>query len=348
MRGLSSKAARTRVRRGTAGLSALAATTLLAGAFTGTAQAAYAGADGLIAFVRHGNIYTINPESATPGSTVRRLTRDGRDSGPRWSPDGKHIAYLDRGNLWLMAASGGHKKRITSQAPAYTDARPTWSPNGRYLAFVKTRRGARYGHLTRYDTTTGKFATFSTPYHSEAPAKRQIKVTALPAAVARARARDATGVGHGSFIIFEGATAPRCPASSCCLDALGFGAQSDYRNGFPSAETTTAKPVRQLDPDWYPNNPLFSVNVLTSQQKCPAGHCSATGIDLTPASAPILPGAYQAVYSPSGVYLAYVRNRRGGPEIYLYSPPGIVALPARALTSGTQPDWQPVRPAPVT
>lgn len=336
------------MRRGAAALAALAAGALLAAGLTGTARAAYAGADGLIAFVRHGNIYTINPESPSPGSTVRRLTRDGHDSGPRWSPDGKHIAYLDRGDLWIMRASGSHKRQLTSQAPGYTDARPTWSPNGRYLAFVKTRRGAKFGYLTRYDTTTGKFATFSTPYHSESPTKRQIKVTALPAAVAWAWARDATGVSHGSFIVFEGATAPKCPSGSYCLDALGFGAQSDHRNGFPSAEDITSKPVRLLDPDWYPNNPMFDVNVLTTQENCPAGHCSATGIDLTPGSAPILAGAYQAVYSPSGVYLAYVRNHRGTPEIYLYSPPGIVPLPARALTAGTQPDWQPVRPVPVT
>jgi hypothetical protein len=336
------------MRRGTAALAALAAGALLAAGLTGTARAAYAGADGLIAFVRHGNIYTINPESPAPGSTVRRLTRDGHDSGPRWSPDGKHIAYLDRGDLWIMRAGGSHKKQLTSQAPGYTDTRPTWSPNGRFLAFVKTRRGAKFGYLTRYDTTTGKTATFSTPYHSESPTRRQIKVTALPAAVAWAWARDATGVSRGSFIVFEGATAPKCPSGSYCLDALGFGAQSDYRNGFPSAEDITPKPVRLLDPDWYPNNPMFDVNVLTTQENCPAGHCSATGIDLTPGSAPILAGAYQAVYSPSGVYLAYVRNHRGTPEIYLYSPPGIAPLPARALTAGTQPDWQPVRPVPVT
>jgi WD40-like Beta Propeller Repeat len=329
-------------------LTALAAGALLTTVLTGTAHAAYSGADGLIAFVRHSNIYTINPESATPASTVRQLTRDGHDSGPRWSPDGRHLAFTDGGNLWLMRANGSHKRQLTSLAPRYTDSRPTWSPNGRYLAFVKTRRGAKSGYLTRYDTKTGALATFSTPFNSEQPTKRQIKVTALPAAVAWAWARDATGVSHGSFIIFEGATAPKCGSASYCLDALGFGAQSDYRNGFPSAEDITSKPLRLLDPDWYPNNPMFDVNVLTTQENCPAGHCSATGIDLSPGSAPILAGAYQAVYSPSGGYLAYVRNHRGTPEIYLYSPPGIVPLPARALTAGTQPDWQPVRPVPVT
>jgi hypothetical protein len=330
------------MRRWTAGLTTLAAAGLLAAGLAGTARAAYPGADGLIAFVRGGNIYTINPQSATPGATVVRLTSDGRDSGPRWSPNGTQIAYLDRGNLWIMNANGSHKTRITDQAPAYTDARPSWSPDGRYLAFVKTQHGFRYGYLTRYDTVTGKFATFSIPYHSESPTRRQVKVTARPAAVAWAWALNATGVTHGSFIIFEGATAPPCPAGRSCLDALGFAAQSDYRNGFPSAENEKALPVRQVDPDWYPNSPLFGLDALTSQEKCVAGHCTYLGIDKTITAAPILPGAYEAVYSPDGFYIAFVKNTRRGPGIFIYSPPGIVPVQTTLLTAGTEPDWQPV------
>ncbi len=322
----------------------LATAALLSIGVAGTAQAAYPGSDGLIAFVRNGNIYTINPESATPGSTVDRLTRDGHDSGPRWSPNGLRLAYLDKGNLWIMDANGSHKKRITGQAPAYTDARPTWSPNGRYLAYVKTKKGTGYGYLTRYDTVRHRFATFSTPFNSEQPTRRQIKVTALPAAVAWAWARDASGVSFGSFIIFEGATAPRCPSHTYCLGALGFGAQSDYRNGFPSGEGATAKPVRQLDPDWYPNSPMFSVDALTTQERCAGRRCTHQGIDLTLESSPFLRGAYQAVYSPSGTFLAYVRNVRGTPKIYLYSPPTIGPIIAGALTTGTEPDWQPLAP----
>jgi Dipeptidyl peptidase IV (DPP IV) N-terminal region len=328
----------------TTGSAVLATTALLGISAPGTAQAAYPGSDGLIAFVRDGNIYTINPESTTPGSTVVPLTHGGHDSGPRWSPDGEQLAYLDKGNLWVMAANGSHKTRITDQSPAYTDARPTWSPNGRYLAFVKTRKGAGYGYLTRYDTVTHRFATFSTPYHSEQPTRHQIKVTALSAPVAWAWARNATGVSSGSFIIFEGATAPACTAGSYCLDALGFAAQSDYRNGFPSGEDATTKPIRQLDPDWYPNSPLFSVNALITQEKCAGGTCTHQGIDLTIGSSPALPGAYEAVYSPSGAFLAYVKNVHSTPEIYIQSPPTVSPVIRRALTAGSQPDWQPLAP----
>jgi Tol biopolymer transport system component len=57
---------------------------------------------------------------------------------------------------------------------------------------------------------------------------------------------------------------------------------------------------------------------------------------------PILPGAYEAVYSPNGLYIAFVRNTRGKPEIYTFNPTPTAYLPPRELTTGTQPDWQPV------
>jgi hypothetical protein len=338
--------ARGQLRRYLTGLTAVATAGLMLTATAGTAQAAYPGNDGLIAFVRSGNIYTINPEAATPGATVVRLTRDGHDSGPRWSPDGKQIAYLDRGNLWIMNANGEHKTRVTDQAPAYTDSRPSWSPSGRYLAFVKSKRGAAWGYLTRYDTHTHKFATFSTPYHSESPTRRQIKVKALAAPVAWAWAQSAGGGSNGSFIVYEQSTYPACTSGDYCLGALGFPAQSDYRNGFASAEDFTPKPAKLLDPDWYPNDPQFDVNVLTTQEKCTGTHCSYQGINLSITTAeppvPILPGAYEAVYSPNGLYIAFVRNTRGKPEIYTFNPTPTAYLPPRELTTGTQPDWQPV------
>jgi dipeptidyl aminopeptidase/acylaminoacyl peptidase len=306
------------------------------------ARAAYAGSDGLIAFVRGGNIYTINPESANAPATVVRLTRDGHESGPVWSPSGKQIAYLDRGNLWVMNANGSHAIRITHQAPAYTDSRPTWSPTGRYLAFVKTARHSSYGYLTRYDTVKKTFVTFSMPYHSESPTKRQVSVTALPGPVAWAWALNATGKSFGSFIVFEGATAPECPAGRSCLDALGFSKMTDYTNGFASGENSTKLPVRQVDPDWYPDRPQFDIDVLTSQEKCSGATCTPVGIDINPTSTPTFPGAFEAVYDPEGGSLAFVQTVRHVSEIIVSGD----AFGVADLTPGSQPDWQPVAPFP--
>jgi hypothetical protein len=313
----------------------LAALALTGPGLAGTAQAAYPGQDGLIAFLRGGNVYTIQSD----GSGLTKLTSDGHDSGPRWSPDGQQIAYLDRGNLWMMSAGGGDKTQLTT-GTRYADSRPSWSPNGRYLAFVKTRRGRAYGYLTRYNLATHGLATFSVPYHSEKPTRRQVQVTALPAPVAWGWA--ANGTEFGSFILFEGTGHPFCRPHYFCLDAYGRPHQDQYKNGFPSSEWSARAPVRIADPDWFPGQPQFDTDVLTSQEHCSAATCTHSGIHLQVLSSLIVPGAYDAVYSPVGRNIAYVLNVRGRPEIYVgfnaSSPDGAL------LTAGSQPDWQPLPP----
>lgn len=300
---------------------------------SGTAKTAYPGANGLIAFVRGGNIYTINP--ADLSASPVKLTTDGADSGPRWSPNGKRIAYVHRGNLWVMNANGSHKKRLTGTAPKYTDSRPSWSPNGRYLAFVTTRRGSKHGFLARYRLSTGSIRYFTTTVNGHL-----IRVAALPAPVAWAWALSNSAT-HASFIAYEGA-ATLCPfAHKYCLNLLGFGSQSDYRNGFPSDEEAPTS-FRLTDPDWFPNSPLFDQDLMTSQENCPGGHCTPVGLVQTIGAALTFPGGYEGVYSPSGGLIAYVHNRHGKPVIFLGNP---FAAPIR-LTAGSQPDWQPVAAPP--
>ena len=53
------------------------------------------------------------------GGTPRQITKDGESNQrPRWSPDGKRIAYIsDRGGssqIWLMDPDGGNAKQVTS------------------------------------------------------------------------------------------------------------------------------------------------------------------------------------------------------------------------------------------
>jgi hypothetical protein len=330
---------RARRRAAVGGMAALA---LACMAVTGVAQAAYLGQEGRIAFVRGQNIFSIEPG----GTGLSQLTSDGRDSGPRWSPDGQDIAYLDHGNLWIMHANGSHKRRITRAAPGHFDSRPTWSPNGRYLAFVKTARGKKSGYLTRYDTVTHDLVTFSIPDNSEQPTIAQVKVTALPAAVAWTQARNAASK-PAFFLLFEGTGHPFCMAHFYCLDALGLSHQYQHKNGFPSAADQTHTPTRLLDPDWFPVDPAFGSDALTTVQTCASAHCAHTGIDLQIGQSAILPGAYQAVYSPTGRHFAFVRNVRGRPQIYLTNnDPAGAAGAARLLTAGSQPDWQPRALAP--
>jgi Tol biopolymer transport system component len=72
------------------------------------------------------------------GNTTQLTRSLGRDDSPRWSPDGKSIAFLsDRAGssqVWLLPRKGGEAKRATSHATAVGEY--AWSPDGRSIAFL--------------------------------------------------------------------------------------------------------------------------------------------------------------------------------------------------------------------
>jgi Tol biopolymer transport system component len=59
---------------------------------------------------------------------------------PAWSPDGKTICYGTRHGLWIVPASGGPAKRLTTDGEF--DFEPKWSPDGRYVYFASERSGS--------------------------------------------------------------------------------------------------------------------------------------------------------------------------------------------------------------
>jgi dipeptidyl aminopeptidase/acylaminoacyl peptidase len=75
------------------------------------------------------------------GGEPRQFTRGPRrDTAPRWSPDGRWLAFVSerekkgKGQLYVMPADGGEPARLTDLRPGV--ASPAWSPDGQWLAFV--------------------------------------------------------------------------------------------------------------------------------------------------------------------------------------------------------------------
>ena len=77
------------------------------------------------------HIYSVNLD----GSEPRQLTKgNASHSSPRWSPDGKTIAYVTGGQIWVMEEDGDDSKQITRVSTGASN--PVWSPDGRWIAFV--------------------------------------------------------------------------------------------------------------------------------------------------------------------------------------------------------------------
>ncbi|HET9011473.1 MAG TPA: hypothetical protein VFN38_06630, partial [Gemmatimonadaceae bacterium] len=77
--------------------------------------------------------------ASTLGEFPSRLTTSRKnDSSPRWSPDGKRIAFIsareEKPQIFLMPAFGGEPERLTEHKGGVRQI--AWSPDGKSIAFV--------------------------------------------------------------------------------------------------------------------------------------------------------------------------------------------------------------------
>lgn len=111
-----------------------------------------------IVFDLLGDIYTMPIAGGTPTRIADGLEFD---THPRWSPDGRRIAFTsDRGggdNIWIMNADGTDKRQLTKEDFRLLN-QPSWSPDGRFIVAKKhftTGRSLGTGEVWLYHVSGG-------------------------------------------------------------------------------------------------------------------------------------------------------------------------------------------------
>lgn len=228
---------------------------------------------------------------AVAGGQPRRLTTAaGADSHPRWSPDGKTIAFTStRGGssqVYLLPVEGGEATALTKLP--IDCAGPIWSAQGEKIAFAaevypgKTPEQTAEIDKAKADPNTSKARTFDSlmirHWMSWDEGKRSHLFVVN---VKTGEVKDLT---------------PKLPVNT---PPAPFGGSSDYSFS-PDGKTLafTAEPLKNLA--WSTNTDIWSVPV--------------DGGELTNLTAQNPAADAQPSFSPDGKWLAYVRQARPGFE----------------------------------
>jgi len=98
-----------------------------------SAQAAFPGKNGKIAFVRNNDIFTIDPAT----HRVKRLTDTlKKEYDPAWSSDGRWLAFGRDGDIYKIRGDGSDQVRLTQTQTL--EAEPAWSPSGTRIVFSRS------------------------------------------------------------------------------------------------------------------------------------------------------------------------------------------------------------------
>jgi dipeptidyl aminopeptidase/acylaminoacyl peptidase len=227
------------------------------------------------------------------GEPKRLTTAPGTNNQPRWSPDGKTLAFVSsRGGssqVWLLPVEGGEARQLT-KLPIDVSG-PIWSPRGDRIAFV------------------------AEVYPGTTPEQTAAKDKEKEASKSKVRSFDRLMIRHWnswdegkkSHLFVADATTGLArdltPKLEVNTPPAPFGGSTDYAWSPDGKELAfTAEPVK--DHAWSTNTDIWTVPADGGELK-----------NLTASN----PGAdAQPSYSPDGTMLAYVSQARPGFESDLW------------------------------
>ncbi|HSK10045.1 MAG TPA: S41 family peptidase [Vicinamibacterales bacterium] len=100
--------------------------------------------NGRMAFAYHGDIWVANADGTSP---VRLTAHPSRNTFPRFSPDGRWIAFtsnrMGNNDVWVIPAAGGEARQLTFLST--NDSVLYWTPDSRRILFSTSRGAHAFG-----------------------------------------------------------------------------------------------------------------------------------------------------------------------------------------------------------
>jgi dipeptidyl aminopeptidase/acylaminoacyl peptidase len=225
--------------------------------------------------------------SDTDGKNLRTLKdSDKNESEPKFSPDGKRIAFIRGGQIWQCNLDGSNEKQLTN---IYTEASGfDWSPDGREIMFVSSV----YPECTTQDCNDQK---------DKAKAESKVKAEIFTELMFR-HWNNWRGHKRSHLFIMNAATGEFVDATEGNTEDVpppALGSSNDY-NFSPDGNEVA-----------YSLNPEFTKATSTNIEiyllglnsyKAPRVISTNKGVDCQP------------VYSPNGEWLAWTSMKRAGFE----------------------------------
>ncbi|HEX8773952.1 MAG TPA: S9 family peptidase [Pyrinomonadaceae bacterium] len=227
-------------------------------------------------------IYLIPMEGGEP----RALTSGDQSSeSPRWSPDGKRLAYISDSQVWTIDVASGEKKKVTNAATG-ADV-PVWSPDGKWLAFTSEV----YPECADDECNRKR---------AQAVDESKVKAKIADRLLYRHWKTWKEGKRSHVFVVSaEGGAARDLTPGDWDAPPFSLGGPPEYAFSPDSKELAF---TRNTDKDEAisTNNDIFTVSVAGGEARRITG--DNRGADSTP------------VYSPDGRYIAYRSQPRAGFE----------------------------------